>query len=306
MARGGRADLVLSPGRPVPACTARPASDEVINGHDISTETATRDDGLHPRGASRRSRGRKASPTGCASAPAAWETYESLPMPKRTDEEWRRTDLRGLKLDRLAPFAGLDGDRRRLARRLLAAAERRRRRGADAIGRAGVVVQRDAATIYIDARSASCAAQGVIFTDLDTAVREHPELVQHYFMTQAVPVDVRQVRGAARRVLAGRHVPLRAEGRRGRAAVPLVPLDHRSRARRSSPTPWSCSRRAPRRSWSMPTSRETQDGQSFASAVVELIVGEDAQAALRPGAGLGPPRLELHDRAGGPRQRRRR
>ena len=39
----------------------------------------------------------------------AWEVYESLPMPKRTDEEWRRTDLRGLKLDRLRPSAGLDG-----------------------------------------------------------------------------------------------------------------------------------------------------------------------------------------------------
>src|SRR5215217_2257765 len=35
---------------------------------------------------------------------AAWETYERLPAPKRTDEEWRRTDLRGLKLDRLTPF----------------------------------------------------------------------------------------------------------------------------------------------------------------------------------------------------------
>src|SRR5687768_18620493 len=38
----------------------------------------------------------------------AWELYESLPMPTRTDEEWRRTDLRGLKLDRLRPAAGVD------------------------------------------------------------------------------------------------------------------------------------------------------------------------------------------------------
>ncbi|MBA3378301.1 MAG: Fe-S cluster assembly protein SufD, partial [Chloroflexia bacterium] len=34
---------------------------------------------------------------------AAWETFESLPMPSRSDEEWRRTDLRRLKLDRFAP-----------------------------------------------------------------------------------------------------------------------------------------------------------------------------------------------------------
>src|SRR5688572_5417638 len=39
----------------------------------------------------------------------AWEVFETLPMPQRTDEEWRRTDLRGLKLDRLRPYAALDG-----------------------------------------------------------------------------------------------------------------------------------------------------------------------------------------------------
>ncbi|MDQ2741738.1 MAG: Fe-S cluster assembly protein SufD, partial [Chloroflexota bacterium] len=32
-------------------------------------------------------------------------------------------------------------------------------------------------------------AQGVIFTDLDSAVREHPELVQRYFMTEAVTAE---------------------------------------------------------------------------------------------------------------------
>ena len=54
------------------------------------------------------------------------------------------------------------------------------------IGRAGVVVQRDA---DVASRRGRCIAvtQGVIFTDLGTA-REHPELVQKYFMTQAVPV----------------------------------------------------------------------------------------------------------------------
>src|SRR5215211_481713 len=37
---------------------------------------------------------------------AAWETFERLDWPKRTDEEWRRTDFKALKLDRLAPFTG--------------------------------------------------------------------------------------------------------------------------------------------------------------------------------------------------------
>jgi hypothetical protein len=35
----------------------------------------------------------------------AWDTYESIPMPARTDEEWRRTDFRALKLGLLTPFS---------------------------------------------------------------------------------------------------------------------------------------------------------------------------------------------------------
>ncbi len=115
---------------------------------------------------------------------AAWETYESLPMPKRSDEEWRRTDLRGLKLDRLAPFAGLDAPRVPALDGLLTGA------GDSSLiaGRhAGVVVQRDAATLYTEI-DPEVAAQGVIYTDLDTAMREHPDLVKQYFMTEAVPV----------------------------------------------------------------------------------------------------------------------
>lgn len=113
----------------------------------------------------------------------AWEIFTRLPFPARTDEEWRRTDLRGLKLDRLAPFAGAGERRVDSLEGVLATAE------AGGVSneseRAGVIVQRDAATIYGEI-SEAVAAKGVIFTDLDSAVREHPELVQRYFMTQAI------------------------------------------------------------------------------------------------------------------------
>jgi Fe-S cluster assembly protein SufD len=36
---------------------------------------------------------------------AAWRTFESLPMPNRTDEEWMRTDIRLLRLNQFAPPA---------------------------------------------------------------------------------------------------------------------------------------------------------------------------------------------------------
>src|SRR6476646_1969819 len=112
---------------------------------------------------------------------AAWDVYESLPMPQRTDEEWRRTDLRSLKLDRYAPFTGvgetvssLDGV---LAKGSIADA-----------GRAGVVVQRDASTIYAEA-NADAVPAGVIFAVLTTAVDQYGDVVREYLMTKAVPVD---------------------------------------------------------------------------------------------------------------------
>src|SRR5690606_642940 len=54
--------------------------------------------------------------------------------------------------------------------------------------RAGILASRDSSRPYVEADPA-LAEQGVIFTDLNTAMREHPELVRKYFMTQAVPVD---------------------------------------------------------------------------------------------------------------------
>jgi Fe-S cluster assembly protein SufD len=116
---------------------------------------------------------------------AAWATYERLPAPKTSDEEWRRTSLRGLKLDRLRPFAGLGQSIASLDELTGADDE-----GALALGdhHAGVVVQRDASTLWTEV-DPSLAAQGVVYTDLETAMREHADLVRRHFMTTAVPVD---------------------------------------------------------------------------------------------------------------------
>jgi Fe-S cluster assembly protein SufD len=109
---------------------------------------------------------------------AAWETYEQLPMPKRTDEEWRRTDTRTLKLDVLRPFVSENGATVPAGIAGL---------GSDGGANAGAVVQRDASIVDVTV-SDELAAQGVIFCDLDTAVRDHADLFRQYFMTEAVPV----------------------------------------------------------------------------------------------------------------------
>ncbi len=115
---------------------------------------------------------------------SAWAIYESLPFPQRTDEEWRRTDLRGLKLDRLTPFAVNNA-----APSLEGVLAGFRDGGiSDESARAGVNVQVDVQAIQTELNS-DLAAQGVIYTDLGTAMAEHPDLVRKYFMTTAVPVD---------------------------------------------------------------------------------------------------------------------
>ena len=134
---------------------------------------------------SKPSRGHASKPAPAATRMRAWELYESLPMPTRTDEEWRRTDLRGLKLDRLRPAAGVD-DPGIAPLQALEEAGVEDAAAQIALGpNAGVIVQRDASTI-LTTLDPEVAAKGVIFTDLATAYREHPELVKRYFMTQAV------------------------------------------------------------------------------------------------------------------------
>jgi Fe-S cluster assembly protein SufD len=118
---------------------------------------------------------------------AAWVVYEATPMPTPRDEEWRRTSLRGLKLDQVRPFAPHHEPVARLAELPEAA-----RAGLEAVGaggaspRAGLLVQHNSSVVYT-ALDEVLAGQGVIFTSLDAAVREHPELVRRYFMTGAVP-----------------------------------------------------------------------------------------------------------------------
>lgn len=103
----------------------------------------------------------------------AWRIYQALPMPARTDEEWRRTDLRTLKLDEVLPF----GEARAPEGTLLPAAERDERM-------AGFLALYEGQRV--EHRLDDSTPRGVIFTDLATAVREHPALIERYFMTDTV------------------------------------------------------------------------------------------------------------------------
>lgn len=115
---------------------------------------------------------------------AAWEAFEAIPMPTRTDEEWRRTDIRKLPIDAVAPYARLDGrvtSAQELAPEVLAQL-------GDESQRAGLVVQIDSGSVY-SSLDADLAQQGVIFTDLATAIERYPDQIKRYFMTDVVPAS---------------------------------------------------------------------------------------------------------------------
>ncbi len=92
---------------------------------------------------------------------AAFEAYERQPLPSRSEEEWRRTDLRGLDLDSFEAFERANG-----------AAP------ADPIAdTAGVLRQRGSEPGQVEL-DPELARRGVIFMPLTEAAREHPDLVR--------------------------------------------------------------------------------------------------------------------------------
>jgi Fe-S cluster assembly protein SufD len=100
----------------------------------------------------------------------AFAAYERLPIPSRSVEEWRRTDIRGLDLGAFEAFERADG-----------AAP------ADPIeDAAGVLRQRGSEPGVVEL-DADVAARGVLMMPLSQAVREHPDLVRPHLFSEARP-----------------------------------------------------------------------------------------------------------------------
>jgi Fe-S cluster assembly protein SufD len=106
----------------------------------------------------------------------AFAAWRALPWPTLRDEEWRRTDLRGLKLDAFAPPAPHCPSAE--AHSALAPVwEIMSGRYATGIEQLDAVATRAADAAKL---------QGAVFLELPRAVREYPELVERYLLTKAV------------------------------------------------------------------------------------------------------------------------
>ena len=111
----------------------------------------------------------------------AWALAESMPMPTTSDEPWRRTDLRAVNWAQTAvPFSRNGAAITSVPEELYA----------PLIGdeQAGLLVYVDGQLVH-QRTSAELADKGVIFADLRTAWEEHRELVERYFMSEAVRPD---------------------------------------------------------------------------------------------------------------------
>jgi Fe-S cluster assembly protein SufD len=112
---------------------------------------------------------------------ASWEVYEDMPMPSVRDEDWRRTDYRYIRWEEASPLIQANG----------ATLE-----SVPANNRDPLLGNEGGTLVFVDGKLVSyhladeLKAQGVIFTDLLTAAKEHEALVRPNLMTKAVlPTD---------------------------------------------------------------------------------------------------------------------
>ena len=105
---------------------------------------------------------------------AAWIRFEALPRPSTQERGWRRTDLSGLDLERLAPPAALGaaGGAHDLDEAVGGSAEQ-----------AGLLVLKDGAAVQ-SRLDPGLAARGVKLLGLAEAGRSEPELARRYLTSE--------------------------------------------------------------------------------------------------------------------------
>ncbi len=113
----------------------------------------------------------------------AWDTYEKTPTPLG-----RRGDLGILRAFSNFPFEQLTSYSPAQTGDVLPTSFEQARQEGLVDERSGTIIQHNSSVVRIELNE-ELKQQGVILTDLETAVREHADLVQQHFMTDCIPVD---------------------------------------------------------------------------------------------------------------------
>ena len=113
-----------------------------------------------------------------------FELFEQLPMPGRKDETWRRTDISGLEYEKYVPFR--PGDTGTYDESNLPAAVASHFPQENQISALFLNVD---GQIVLSKKLNELRKKGVIWTDLKSAAREFPELVQKYLLKSIDAAD---------------------------------------------------------------------------------------------------------------------
>lgn len=113
----------------------------------------------------------------------AWSVFEETPLPTTSDEDWRRTDLRRIKWEQ---FKLADKSSITPTQNLADLPDNVRDALEEKYPAAGRIVLANDRVLYVEVNP-TLAEQGVIFTSLAQAVQSHPDLVQKYLGSEAVP-----------------------------------------------------------------------------------------------------------------------
>jgi len=100
---------------------------------------------------------------------SAFQIYQNLDLPSPTDEEWRRTDIKGLDLESFAAIEEAHGSP-----------------AVEAISDLSAILRQRGSEPGVVEMDPDLAARGVIFMPLSQAAREQPELVRKHLFKQAV------------------------------------------------------------------------------------------------------------------------
>ncbi len=110
----------------------------------------------------------------------SWRVLQDTPLPARTDEAWRRTDFSTLAFDEIAVAAQAVDAKKALRQTPLPVRNVLRDKQAS-----GALLQVDGLPGG-QRLDETLARRGVIFADMDTALREHGDLLKRHFMTEIV------------------------------------------------------------------------------------------------------------------------
>jgi Fe-S cluster assembly protein SufD len=109
----------------------------------------------------------------------ALQVFRDTPKPTTKDEAWRRTDIRRVKLDKVVPAMGgarLEDLPSRLTEMI------------NTNEQAGLLLHANGGLVYASLDK-ELTQRGVIWTDMNSAAREHGDLLQQFFMREAVPAN---------------------------------------------------------------------------------------------------------------------